>query len=797
MEKFFPEALYDSGFTDLISVTPPGAALVPSSKITPSQLGKVPGRRTSSGLWAGYDWRQHQTTKEHVRQWAIDGANVGLRADRFPAVDIDVTDASLARIIEQIVRSTVGDAPLRIGRAPKRLLMFRTDEPFSRMRLSIETKAGEHHLIEILGRGQQYLVYGTHPATGRPYEWDRDIVSLGAQGLPLITREQASKLLDEIAETIDQLSLGRVTREGDGRNVERAAGDQRGLVAPSIEVLREAVEAIPNTNTFFPDRADYIKLGHAIRAACGEDLDEGYNIFSAWAAKWEGNGRSAGNDPEVVLGDWRRMRAPFAVGWSYIAELARSFGFNVAALEFPADQEAAPVEEASQAPMYSEQWLADKVTNARRSELRFVPKLRRWIVWRDSHWVPDPQLLAEDIVKQELRKIGAWIERQGATDKERAANQKLAIAVCSADKASNIRKLMQSDKNVAISPEVLDHDPWLLNTPNGIIDLRTGSLGKPDPDQLCTRVTSVPADFSGAHPEWDRFLNEATGGDQELIGYLQRLAGYALTGSTKEQHFTFVWGPGGNGKSVLMNTLLGIMGDYAVVASMDTFTASAFDKHSTDLAMLQGARLVTASETQAGKRWDEARVKSLTGGEPVTARYMRQDNFTYRPQFKLIFSGNHKPAIRDLDEAMRRRTHLVPFTIKPKVVDRELSDKLRREWPAILAWMVRGCLAWQEQGLNPPRSVTQATEEYFSEEDAIGTWLAETCDVGDGYALTSELFESWQEWANARGEKVGAMRNLTAGLVARGFKKWRHPKTRHHGFEGLILRPAPEFTGSN
>jgi putative DNA primase/helicase len=194
---------------------------------------------------------------------------------------------------------------------------------------------------------------------------------------------------------------------------------------------------------------------------------------------------------------------------------------------------------------------------------------------------------------------------------------------------------------------------------------------------------------------------------------------------------------------------------------MDTFTASANERHSTELAMLQGARLVTASETQAGKRWDEARVKSLTGSDPITARFMRQDFFTYTPQFKLLFTGNHKPELRNVDDAVKRRVHFVPFVVKPATVDRDLEEKLRAEWPAILSWLIKGCLAWQRDGLNPPQAVRATTEEYFRDEDAVGQWLDETCEESpDGFTALDELFDSWRERCGRLGIAAGSVRQF-------------------------------------
>jgi putative DNA primase/helicase len=788
--------MFTNGFTDLVSVIPPGAKLTPSSKIPQAQVGKVPGKRLPNGLWVGYNWRKENATAEDVHGWMTtnEPANVGVRADNFPGVDVDVTDPDLAEIIEQEAIAFLGVAPVRIGKPPKRLLMYRTDEPFGRMRLWFD-KEGVHHLVEVLGQGQQYLVHGIHPQTLQPYTWDEDLAGYEAADLTLLTRARADAFLTKLCETLTLLGLDNITREGDGRPITHAAGEQTALRAPSLDLLREAVRKIPNTNETFPDRTSYLKMGYAVRAAGAEDLDEAYNIFSEWAASWEGNARADGNDPATVLGDWRRMRGDSSVGWNWVAEQARPHGFDTTALDFEALDER-PSDKPTGAPRLSDQWLADRVVAAQRGNLRFVPQKGQFLAWSQTRWQPDAELLAEDIVKRELRAIANEIGRQGATEKEQAGTEKAAVAICASAKVPAIAMLVKSDRAIAVTMAALDHDPWVLNTPGGLVDLRTGVLGPAVPDALATKSTTVPPDFSGPATRWFAFLDEATGGDADLQAYLQRLCGYLLTGSTREQQLTFIFGPGGNGKSVFLNVLSGILGDYSRTASMDTFTASHSEKHTTDVAMLTGARLVTASETAAGKRWDEPRLKSLTGGEPVTARFMRQDNFTFTPQFKLVFVGNHKPEIRDVDAAMRRRIQMVPFVVTPKVVDKELSLKLLPEYPAILAWMIRGCLEWQAKGLASPVIVQETTEAYFEAEDAVGRWVRECLVAVSGQTITSQtLYLSWREWSNQNGEHTGSLKRLSAAMIARRFERWQDPKTRKLGFTGITLLEQDPLLG--
>ena len=213
-----------------------------------------------------------------------------------------------------------------------------------------------------------------------------------------------------------------------------------------------------------------------------------------------------------------------------------------------------------------------------------------------------------------------------------------------------------------------------------------------------------------------------SGGDSELQSFLQRMIGYSLTGSTREHALFFLYGTGANGKSVFLSTIAILLGDYAKTAPASSFTASSTEQHPTDLAGLRGARFVTAIETEDGARWAESKIKSLTGGDKIAARFMRCDFFEFIPEFKLIIAGNHKPGLRSVDEAMRRRLHLIPFTVTIPQDDRDprLAEKLRAEFPGVLDWAIRGCLEWQQHGLNPPAIVLNATADYLAGEDAIG-----------------------------------------------------------------------------
>ena len=329
---------------------------------------------------------------------------------------------------------------------------------------------------------------------------------------------------------------------------------------------------------------------------------------------------------------------------------------------------------------------------------------------------------------------------------------------------------------------------------NATFDLRTGIGRAPDPIDYITKKTACRCAPAGTpHPLWTAFLDRVTAGDGELQDFLQRYIGYCCTGFTSEHVFVFAYGTGANGKSTFINTVRGILGDYATVAAMETFLASNTEHHPTDLAKLHGARLVIAQETQKGRRWDETKIKALTGGDKISARFMRQDFFDFVPTFKLFICGNHKPRLTSVDEAIRRRLLLVPFIVQIPAAERDplLPEKLKAEWPAILRWIFDGCLEWQRIGLEPPTIVRDATDEYFAEQDTSQQWLDEcTEDAGDlAFTRTAELFASWKTWCEARNIKPGSERTLAEALRDKGFLKKRN-SVGQQGFRNIVPKAS-------
>jgi putative DNA primase/helicase len=441
-----------------------------------------------------------------------------------------------------------------------------------------------------------------------------------------------------------------------------------------------------------------------------------------------------------------------------------------------------PVEAIDRPIEYADDALALRFTSRHQHDLRFVNLWGRWLIWDGRRWRIDETLKAFDLARAIARQASAEIT-------EREGSEKLASAVASAKTVAAIERLARADRQHASRTEDWDANPWLLNTPSGTVDLNTGTLRAHSRGDLITKMTTIAP--GGDCPMWLSFLDRVFDGDQQLVGFSRRMLGYCLTGSVRDHALFFLYGTGGNGKGVFLNTWHGILGDYSTIAATETFTASNTERHPTDLAMLRGARAVIAQETEDGQRWAESRIKQVTGGDGISARFMRQDFFTFQPTFKLLIAGNHKPSLRNVDEAVRRRFNLVPFTVTiPKTErDPDLAEKLKAEWPGILAWAIDGCLDWQRIGLAPPAAVLGATESYLADEDAIGRFLDERCarDNPDAVEEVKDLYSAWRDWCTACGEYVGSIKRFSRNLDARRFERCQHPATRRACFRGIRL----------
>jgi len=345
----------------------------------------------------------------------------------------------------------------------------------------------------------------------------------------------------------------------------------------------------------------------------------------------------------------------------------------------------------------------------------------------------------------------------------------------------------------------------VLSTPGGRVVLSldlsapTWHLEPHKRDDYCTKITAVTPK-RGACALWLASLRRWMADDNEMVDYLQRVAGYCGSPFVHEQVFWLMWGPGGSGKGTFLRVLRRLLGTFAMVASLDMFLATKFEQHPEELAQLPGVWFVMATEAEKGKSWNESKIKSITGGDPMRARHMRKDSFEFQPKCKVITSANDQPSLKSADIAMKRRLQMPPWTVIIPEVERlgDLEDRLvEEEGPQILAWVLEGFEQWREHGLCPPDKVIAASEEYFEEQDQMREFVTECCDLGNFQDYSTPLFQrGWTPFAKARGYWVGSQKNFVQNLIKYskehelGLEKMRSATA--NGFYGIRLKPQQE-----
>lgn len=425
---------------------------------------------------------------------------------------------------------------------------------------------------------------------------------------------------------------------------------------------------------------------------------------------------------------------------------------------------------------------AERFVHEHGDYFRYVPELG-WLHWDGRRWDRDTTGAVMRASKITVRRI----KREAAE----TADKKLAEKRWQHGHRSEQRPRLEAmvalaatEAEVVVTAEQLDAHPDLLTVGNGTVDLRTGELRPHEPADLITRATTIDYDRSAGCARWARFLAEIADGDVDLVGYLQRLVGYTLTGHTSEQMLAVFYGTGCNGKTTLVNVLQKLHGDHAVTAPFDTFTRGRNDRGPRDdLARLRGARLVTAAESGEGRRLDEATVKEITGGDRIAARPLYREYFEFRPAFTLLLTTNHRPRVDADDEAIWRRLQLVPFEQSFEGrEDRDLEAMLEAELPGILTWAVLGAMKWYRLGLDPPATVRAATADYRNDEDAIGQFLADVCTLDpDARTIKTQLRGAYERWCGDNGEQPLTAREFGVRLARHGIRRGGAGRSQYVG----------------
>lgn len=425
---------------------------------------------------------------------------------------------------------------------------------------------------------------------------------------------------------------------------------------------------------------------------------------------------------------------------------------------------------------------------------------RKWYIYNGSYWEMDVtgeiykliDSVVEDLKNEEVVIPADIADDEDKKEKYLNAWKKFKKTSRSHRSKENMKK--ELEHHIAVLHKEFDNEDMLLNTPSGYVDLTTGVLHDHDREKLFSKETNSEYTDNIDCPEWTKFLNQIFDNDQEMIHFIQKAVGYSLTGSVEEQVMFILLGNGRNGKSVFINTLSSMFGNYAKTMNVSSvMIRTNSGGANSDIARLEGSRLVISSEANEGSRLDESLIKQITGGDTVVARYQYGSEFEFNPKFKLWMATNHKPLIRGTDDGIWRRIILIPFKVQIPIekVDKKLESKLKRELPGILNWAVQGAIDWQTEGLKLPETVREATVNYRNEMDVIELFIHDNCEVGTDYqAPAGELYRLYKEWATENNEY-----NMSKNKFGEEMKKKFERKRRASGniYLGLKIKEDPRM----
>jgi putative DNA primase/helicase len=422
-------------------------------------------------------------------------------------------------------------------------------------------------------------------------------------------------------------------------------------------------------------------------------------------------------------------------------------------------------------------------------DIRYNKAWKKWVVWNGRFWETDDSgALVHEKGLETVRNIYDEILK---TDdhRERIDIEKYGMLSESVRRRESFVKAAQWVSELNIKSDDLDPDPWLLNVKNGTVNVITGEFTEHKQENMITKLANVEYDPAADCPLWKQFIREIMGYKADLISFVQTAAGWSLTGDISEQTMFILFGSGANGKSTFLNTIMYLLGDYATSTNTETFMKKTGDQNTNDLARLRGTRFVTTTEAEQGRRLSEPLIKKITGNDPMTARFLYGEFFTFMPTFKIWMATNHKPVIKGTDHGIWRRIKLIPFTtrIEEKKQDKDLELKLRNEASGILNWLLEGAARWKRERLQAPAIVLNATDEYRGEMDVIGNFLKDRCKEDfDATIKIRELYKAYSDWCDDNNEHAVSERFFTLRLKEMGYEQGRTAEARF--WSGLALR---------
>lgn len=714
------------------------------------------------------NWSKLKIDREQIEYWAGNGqakANVGIlcgvgESSAVYAADFDIYDAEVSRRVMTAFAERFGTGPIRIGQAPKALMVYASKPGQRKLQAVFRSPDGREHKLEILGTGQQFAAFGTHPDTGQRYEWpDERLYEVETWELPRLNFDAVRAWLKD---TLPDLlpdgwkMVGRL--EGAEQNSDPLAN-----LTPPLDIAAEEIRRV--LAALDPDMPhdDWLKVGMGLHHQYG-GADEGFQLWDAWSRQGQKY------DARVIRDKWRSFDEDGdvrPVTMASVIKMALETGRYVA------------LPKAGEANIPEAQHLTTDLANAHRLRSAYEQDLivvnNRWYVWVGTHWEPDDAAayrMSCALSKKILEEANEWAAKKAKSEEEAKRNAGIAETLRKWGKTSEMKSRIDAaylilKQMLSVETSKLDADPWKLNCINGTVDLRTGKIGPHRKEDYITVCLPTAYDPAATCPTFERAVWQIFGGNQQMISFVQRLFGYSATGSVRDQVLPVHYGHGSNGKSLLLNTVHRVLGRYAATAAPNLLMVSHGERHATEIADLRGKRFVIAHESGEGGTLREDFIKQATGGDRLKGRFMRGDFFEFDPTHKLALITNHKPQVRGRDHGIWRRLLLIPyeqrFGSKEEVAsgaaaylkDESLAEKLMAETEGILAWIVRGAVEWHCDGLRPPEEVKAATSAYREEQNRVGQFIRECCifDPAGRTQLGGEhgVFKAYQAWCKDNG----------------------------------------------
>ncbi len=723
-----------------------------------------PGKSPAVG---GAGWHERPLTLDQVRPHLEKGGNIGLLCGQHSGgIFLLDVDQNLPGFLAELPH--YAEYPrIHAGNPDKAkfILRMQAGDDWTREKKYKRTPEDKHPFLEILWTGNQGVVPPSRHPSGSYYQLenaDHEIPEVTPDMLVSDVVTWCDVMRYEApAQPVEQPERPHTTQENGGslREAVRAywtplkVFEHFGLVQHGTKQEKTWIRVLGNGGLF-------VNTNNETWARPGDGKGAGGDVFDAWHFA-----ETNGTQHKLPAGQFYKTLCKMAGIAGISIPEARTIASDNSAYQQPSETGDLPTTTPTPGV-----FKCDDIGNGERLRVRHGRKMhwvkeRGWLVWTGKVWEEDRGKV-ETWAKETARSIYA---EAAACEDDNIAKEiaKHARATAYRGRREAMIAACASEPGIPARPDEFDRNPWLLNVENGILDLTTGNLGPHDPKAKLTRMAGTYYDPAAPCPLWLSVLDTVFAKDKDLIDFFQRDVGYSMTGSTIEQVLTFLYGTGANGKSTVTGALQDMLGNYAQKTRAETFLKKQGDQIPEDVARLAGVRFALAAELTGG-HLNESLVKDLTGGDRLAARFLHQNTFEFQPVVKLWLYGNTKPTISETTEGIWRRVRLVPFAVVIPEKDRDgkLPEKLRAELPGILAWAVRGCLAWQRDGLTAPDKVKDATKAYRDEQDDIGRFLAECCTIQDGLSTTAgAAYDAYKKWGGG-----WSQRRFSQAMTDRGHK---------------------------